>query len=105
MFELSNSETVPLLKDIKKILVLICLSNIRNLKKELLTDELDQRVYDLCTRKSAKEIANMIPEIGYDGVYNQVVEWEKQSLVISEQKSSGRGRPTKYFIKVEEYLH
>jgi len=86
------------------MLVIICLSNIGNLKKELLVTELDQKVYDLCTRKSTDEIAGMIPEIGYDGVYDRVSEWEKQGLIISEQESSGRGRPKKYFIKIEEYL-
>jgi len=47
----------------------------------------------------------MIPEIGYDGVYDRVTEWEKQGLLISEQVPSGRGRPKKYFTKIEEYLH
>ena len=102
---MSDRENLRLLKDIKKILAVICLSNIRNLKKELLTTELDQRVYDLCTGKSADEIADLTPEIGYNGVYNRVSEWEKQGLVISEQKPSGRGRPKKCFVKVEEYLH
>lgn len=101
---MSDNETVELLQDIKRILVLICLSNIRNLKGELLTTELDQRVYDNCTKKSVDEIADAIPEIGYDGVYNRVSEWEKQGLIISEQESGGRGRPKKYFIKMEEYL-
>lgn len=101
---MSNNETIKLLQDIKKNLALICLSNIGNLKKELLSTELDQRVYDLCTRKSVDEIANMIPELGYRGVYDRVTEWEKRGLVISEQESIGRGRPRKYFIKIEEFL-
>jgi len=104
VFKLSDRESVQLLKDVKKILAMICLSNIGNLKKELLTTELDQRIYDLCTRKSIDEIANKIPEIGYAGVYDRVSSWEKRGLVITEQEPSGRGRPKKYFIKVEEYL-
>lgn len=102
---MSDHETVQLLGDIKKILVVICLSNIRNLKRELLTTELDAQVYDACRNKSISEIAHIIPELGYQGIYNRLSEWERQGLVVSKEKASGRGRPKKYFIKVEEYLH
>ena len=101
---MSGEESIRLLRDIKKILSVICLSNISSLKKELLVSELDQRVYDLCTRKSVDEIANAIPGIGYSGVYDRMSEWEKRGLVVTEQEAVGRGRPKKYFIKVEEYL-
>jgi len=74
---MSENETVKLLQDIKKILSVICLSSISNLKRELLTTELDQRVYDLCTRKSVEEISSQIPELGYDAIRNRVSEWEK----------------------------
>jgi len=101
---MSTDESINLLRDIKKILAIICLSNISNLKKELLGTELDQKVYDLCTRKSVDEIASEIPELSYSGVYDRVSEWEKRGLLISEQEPAGRGRPKKYFIKLEEYL-
>jgi len=70
----------------------------------LLATELDQRIYDLCTKKSVEEIANQVPELGPDAVYNRVTEWEKRGLLMSEQISAGRGRPKKYFIKIEEFL-
>ena len=98
------SEEVRLLRDIKKILAVICLSNIGNLKKELITTELDQRIYDLCTRRSAEEIAGALPQIGYSGVYSRVSEWEKRGLVIAEQEPVKRGRPRKLYVKVEEFL-
>ena len=99
-----DDDTTKLLRDIKKILAVMCLSNLGNLKKELLTTELDQQIYDLCTRKSVEEIASEITAVGYDGVYNRVTEWEKRGLLISEQVSVGRGRPKKYFMKIEEFL-
>lgn len=98
------SEEVRLLRDIKKVLALICLSNIGALKKELIVTELDQRIYDLCTRRDAGEIANAIPEVEYSGVYNRVSEWEKRGLVIAEQEPARRGRPKKLYTKVEEFL-
>lgn len=98
------SEEVELLRDIKKILAVICLSNIGNLKRELLVSELDEQIYDLCTRKSVDEIASAIPGVGYGGVYNKLSEWEKRGLVISEKEPVGIGRPRKLFMKVEEFL-
>jgi len=101
---MNESDTVKLLKDIKKILSVICLSSISSLKKQFLTTEKDQRVYDLCIRKTAEEIANEIPDLSYYGVYERVSLWEKNGLVISEEEASGRGRPKKYYIKIEKFL-
>jgi len=101
---MSENETVELLRDIKKILGVIYLSSIGSLKRELLPTELDQRVYDLCARKSVEEIASQIPELGYDGIRNRVSEWEKRGLLVSEQESSGRGGPKKLFTRIEEFL-
>jgi predicted ArsR family transcriptional regulator len=101
---LSDSDNTKLLRDIKKILAVLCIANLGNLKKELLATELDQQVYDLCTRKSVEEIAGGVTGIGPDGVYNRVTEWEKRGLLMSEQVPEGRGRPKKYFIKMEEFL-
>jgi hypothetical protein len=101
---MSDDDATKLLRDIKKILAVMCLSNLGNLKKELLTTELDQQIYDLCTRKSVEEIVSEVTAVGYDGVYNRVTEWEKRGLLISEQVSAGRGRPKKYFMKIEEFL-
>lgn len=101
---MSEAESVSLLKDIKKLLAMICLFNIRALKKELLTSDADQQVYDLCEKKTANEIADMLPDVGYDAVYNRVSDWEKQGLIFSEESAQGRGRPKKYYIKIEESL-
>lgn len=101
---MDSNDTVVLLEDIKKILSLICLSNISSLKKQYLTTEKDQKVYDLCTRKTATEIANEIPDLGHEAVYNRVSLWEKNGLIITEQEASGRGRPKKYYIKIEKFL-
>ena len=101
---MNESDTVKLLKDIKRILSVICLSNISSLKKQFLTTEKDQRVYDLCIRKTAEEIAGEIPDLGYWAVYDRVSLWEKNGLVISEEEASGRGRPKKYYIKIEKFL-
>jgi len=101
---MDESDTFELLKDIKRILSLICLSNISGLKRQFLTTERDQKVYDLCTRKTATEIANEITDLGYDGVYGRVSLWEKNGLIITEQEASGRGRPKKYYINVESFL-
>ena len=98
------SEEVKLLREIKKILAVICLSNIGSLKKELLVSELDEQIYNLCTRKSVDEIANALPKLGYSRVYGKVSEWEKRGLLISEEETVGRGRPRRLFIKVEEFL-
>jgi len=101
---LSDSDMVKLLQDIRKILGLICLSTISNLKKECLTTEVDKRIYDLCTRKGIDEIAGDVPELGYNAVYNRLTEWENRGLLTSEREVSTRGRPKKLFIKVEELL-
>ncbi len=81
-----------------------CLFNLRALKKELLVSDVDQRVYDLCEKTTVDEIADALPDVGYDAVYNRVSEWEKQALITSEQISQGRGRPKKYYIKLEEWI-
>ena len=101
---MSESETVKLLRDIKQILSMICLSNISSLKESFLKTDKDQKVYDLCTRKTAEEIAREMPDLGYSGVYERVSTWEKNGLVISEQDAGGRGRPKKYYINVESLL-
>jgi transposase len=101
---LNEGDTVKLLRDIKRILSVICLASISNLKKQFLITEKDQRVYDLCTRKTAEEIANAMPDLGYSGVYERVSLWEKNGLIISEEKASGRGRPRKHYMKVEMFL-
>lgn len=101
---MSDDENVTLLKDIKRILSVICLSNISTLKNRFLTTEKDQKIYDLCIRKTAEEIAKKIPDIGYKGVYNRVSLWEKNGLLISEGEVVGRGRPKKYYIKIEKFL-
>ena len=98
------NDAEEILKDIKKILSVICLSNISSLKKQYLATAKDQRVYDLCTRKTAQEIANEMPDLGYRGVYERVSLWEKNGLIISEEEASGRGRPKKYYIKIERFL-
>jgi len=95
---------IKLLKDIKRILSVICLANLSSLKKQFLITEKDQKVYDSCTRKTAEEIAKAIPDLGYAGVYERVSLWEKNGLIISEEKASGRGRPKKYYIKIEKFL-
>jgi len=95
---------IELLKDIKKILSVICLANLSSLKKQFLTTEKDQKVYDLCTRKTVKEITKAIPNLSYAGVYERVSLWEKNGLIISEEEVSGRGRPKKYYIKIEKFL-
>ena len=99
-----DDDTTKLLRDIKKILAMLCLSSLGSLKKELLVSDLDQQVYDHCTRKSVDEIAAELSGSGRDGVYDRVTEWEKRGLLISEQEPMGRGRPKKYFIKAEEFL-
>lgn len=101
---MNESDTVKLLKDIKRILSVICLSSISTLKKQFLTTEKDQRVYDLCIKKTAEEIANEIPDLGYSGVYERVSLWEKNGLIISEEEARGRGRPRKYYVKIEKFL-
>lgn len=101
---LSEEDNVNLLRDIKKLLAMNCLFNLRELKKELVVSDVDQRVYDLCEKATVDEIANALPDVGYDAVYNRVYEWEKQALIISEQISQGRGRPKKYYIKLEEWI-
>lgn len=101
---MDESDTVKLLTDIKRVLSMICLSNISGLKRQFLTTERDQKVYDLCARKTATEIADEIPDLGYDGVYSRVSLWEKNGLIITEQEASGRGRPKKYYIKIETFL-
>ena len=101
---MNESDTIKLLKDIKRILSVICLSSISNLKRQFLSTEKDQKVYDLCTRKTAEEIANEMPDLGYSGVYERVSLWEKNGLIISEEEASGRGRPKKYYIKIEKFL-
>lgn len=101
---MDESDTIKLLKDIKRILSVICLSSISSLKKQFLDTEKDERVYDLCTRKTAEEIANEMPDLGYSGVYERVSLWEKNGLIISEEEASGRGRPKKYYMKVEMFL-
>jgi hypothetical protein len=99
-----ETENTDLLRDIKKLLVINCLFNIRALRKELLVNDVDQRVYDLCERATANDIADALPDVGYDAVYNRVYEWEKQGLIISEQISEGKGRPKKYYIKLGEWV-
>ena len=101
---MDSNDTVVLLKDIKKILSLICLSNISSLKKQYLIAETDQKVYDLCTRKTATEIADEITDLGHRAVYDRVSLWEKNGLIITEQEATGRGRPKKYYIKIEKFL-
>ncbi len=81
-----------------------CLFNIRSLKGELLTTDVDQKVYDLCEKKSADEIANNLRGVGFDAVYNRVSHWEKQGLLTSEQIAQGIGRPKKHYIKIEDFL-
>lgn len=100
-----NEKEIPeLLKDIKKILSVICLSNISSLKNQFLTTDKDQRVYDLCTRKTVQEIAKEMPDLGYNGVYNRVSLWEKNGLIIAQEEAHGRGRPKKYYVKIEMFL-
>ena len=101
---MDSNDTVKLLQDIKKILSVICLSNISSLKKQCLSTEKDQTVYDLCTRKTATEIANEMPDLGYGGVYERLSLWERNGLIIAEEEVSGRGRPKKYYIKIEKFL-
>lgn len=101
---MNESDTVKLLKDIRRILSVICLSNISSLKKQFITTEKDQAVYDLCIRKTVEEIAEEIPGLGYSGVYEKVSLWEKNGLLISEKEARGRGRPKKYYIKIEKFL-
>ena len=101
---MDDKDMIKLLKDIKRILSVICLANLSSLKKQFLITEKDQKVYDLCTKKTAEEIAKAIPDLGYAGVYERVSLWEKNGLIISEEKASGRGRPKKYYIKIEKFL-
>ncbi|MCD6240816.1 hypothetical protein J7K27_04755 [Candidatus Bathyarchaeota archaeon] len=101
---MDDEETVKLLKDIKRILSVICLATLSNLKRQFLVTEKDQKVYDLCTGKTAEEIANAVPDLGYRGVYERVSLWEKNGLIISEERASGRGRPKKYYVKIEKFL-
>lgn len=101
---MSENETVNVLKDIKKILSMICLFNIRSLKKELLLTETDQKIYDKCEKTSADQIADDLKDVGFDAVYNRVYDWEKQGLITSEEIAQGRGRPKKYYIKIEDML-
>lgn len=101
---MSEGETVNILNDIKKLLTMNLLINLRELKKELLVSDVDQRVYDLCEKATADEITEALPDVGYDAVYNRVSEWEKMALITSEQIAQGRGRPKKYYIKLEEWI-
>jgi len=101
---MDNNDTIELLNDIKRILSLMCLSSVSGLKKQYLTTEKDQKVYDLCTRKTVAEITNEIPDLGNEAVRIRVSLWEKNGLLLSVQEASGRGRPKKYYINVESFL-